>query len=75
MYITLMYFLFPETRRWTFEEIGEVFGDKIASHWYSANAEEREKIAQEALGLMESGRLPDSDLDEIKPATGTHEGD
>jgi hypothetical protein len=38
----------------------------VASHWYKASAEEREKIAQNALRLTESGRLSNSDPHDFK---------
>jgi MFS family permease len=66
VYICLIYLLFPETRQRTLEEIGELFEDKVASHWYKASAEVRDLLAQDALRLMESGRLPDLDLDDLK---------
>ncbi|KAL2425366.1 MFS-type transporter criB [Exophiala dermatitidis] len=56
-YIVVMYFMFPETKGRTLEEIGDVFGDTmhVASHWYTASPEEREKIAQRALRETEGG--------------------
>lgn len=69
-YLVLMYFLFPETKERTLEEIGALFGDDhVASQWYSATAEEREKIAQDALKLTESGRIPDMDVQDPKVST------
>jgi hypothetical protein len=65
-YICLIYLLFSETRQRTLEEIGELFGDKVASHWYEASTEEREKIAQDALRLTESARLLDSDSHDLE---------
>lgn len=57
IYIVIMYFTFPETKGRTLEEIGDVFGDTqhVASHWYTAGPEEREKIAQQALRETEGG--------------------
>lgn len=45
----------------TLEEIGALFGDEahVASHWYGISEEEKEKIAQNALQLTKSGRVPD----------------
>jgi len=55
-----MYFLFPETKGRTLEEIGTLFGDEhIASHWYGISEEERAKIDQDALKLTMSGRIPE----------------
>ncbi|KAK5135835.1 hypothetical protein LTR08_004483 [Meristemomyces frigidus] len=59
-YIIAMWFLFPETKGRTLEEIGTLFGDEhIASHWYGISDEEKEQIAQNALKLTRSGRLPE----------------
>lgn len=61
-----MWFLFPETKGRTLEEIGSLFGDEhVASHWYGISDEEKEQIAQNALKLTESGRILDEP--EIKP--------
>ena len=42
------------------EEIGTLFGDDshIANHWYGISEEEKQKIAQDALQLTKSGRIP-----------------
>jgi hypothetical protein len=55
-----MYFLFPETKGRTLEEIGHVFGDDVhvAHNWYSATEDEKMKIEQMALKETEGGRLP-----------------
>lgn len=60
-YILIQYFLFPETKGRTLEEIGDLFGDdqRVASHWYSASPEEREKISQLALKETEGGLVRD----------------
>ena len=60
VYITLMYFFFPETKGRTLEEIGGLFGDEshVASHWYGISEEEKQKIAEDALQLTKDGRLP-----------------
>lgn len=45
----------------TLEEIGTLFGDDqhVAAHWYNISEEEKERIAQNALQLTKSGRIPD----------------
>lgn len=60
-YILIQYFLFPETKGRTLEEIGDLFGDdlRVASHWYTASPEEREKIGQQALKETEGGFVSD----------------
>ena len=66
IYLPIIYFLFPETKNRTLEEIGEIFGDKhIAAHWYGISEEEKQKIAQDAMKLTWEGRVP-SDTD-LKP--------
>lgn len=44
------------------EEIGTLFGDEshVASHWYGISEEEKQKIAENALQLTKSGRIPDT---------------
>ena len=55
MYIVLIYFLFPETKGRTLEEIGKLFGDThIAHQWYGISEEERHRIAEEAAKEMEA---------------------
>ncbi|KAL4896604.1 general substrate transporter [Aspergillus ambiguus] len=70
VYITLIYFLFPETKGRTLEEIGALFGDEegVAAHWYDLSPEEREKVMEEALQDADKG-LPaaESKSDEDKP--------
>lgn len=62
VYITCIYFLFPETKQRTLEEIGEIFGDKIAAHYYGASEEERAEIKRNALKMTATGSIPhDSD--------------
>jgi hypothetical protein len=59
-YIVAMYFLMPETKGRTLEEIGTLFGDEhVASHWYGISDAEKEEIARNALKLTKSGRLPE----------------
>jgi hypothetical protein len=63
VYIILMYFFFPETKGRTLEELGTIFGDDeshVASHWYGISEEEKQKIAENALQLTKSGRLPET---------------
>lgn len=67
VYITLMYFFFPETKGRTLEEIGALFGDEshVASHWYGISEEEKQKIAESALRLTKDGRIAEEP--ELKP--------
>jgi sugar porter (SP) family MFS transporter len=77
-YILCIFFLFPETKGRTLEEIGALFGDEahVASHWYDATAQEREKIAQEALretdGQIVHNGIPEG---EPKQVNAIHEED
>lgn len=41
-YWFVVYFLFPETRRRSLEDINEAFGEKVAVHYYGASAAEQE---------------------------------
>lgn len=77
LYIFAIYFLFPETKGRTLEEIGVLFGDgaNVASHWYDTTEEERERIAREA--LRETNGDFDSETtreEEPKPVTVHEEG-
>lgn len=55
LYIIAIYYLFPETKGRTLEEIGALFGDdaNVVAHWYDATEEERERIASETLHKAE----------------------
>ncbi|ETI28370.1 hypothetical protein G647_00819 [Cladophialophora carrionii CBS 160.54] len=59
VYIVIMYFLFPETKGRTLEEIGHVFGDDmhVAHNWYEATEEEKATIEQQALEETKGGRV------------------
>lgn len=58
VYILIIYFLFPETKNRTLEEIGAIFGEtQIANNVYGATEEERNKIHEAALGMTEGGKL------------------
>ncbi|KAK3672438.1 hypothetical protein LTR78_007745 [Recurvomyces mirabilis] len=59
-YIIAIWFLFPETKGRTLEEIGTLFGDEhVASHWYGISDAEKEEIARNALKLTKSGGIPE----------------
>ncbi|KAI7585750.1 hypothetical protein KC316_g5995, partial [Hortaea werneckii] len=59
-YIAAIWFLFPETKNRTLEEIGTLFGDEhVASHWYGISEEEKQEIARNAMKLTESGGIPE----------------
>jgi sugar porter (SP) family MFS transporter len=76
-YIVAIYFLFPETKGRTLEEIGTLFGDEanVVSHWYGATQDEQEKMEQCAFGEGKSGSTSDSSHEnEIKPTTVHEEG-
>lgn len=67
-FIVAQYFLFPETKGRTLEEIGAIFGDtNIANKWYGLGEEERNKIHEQVLHPVAGGNgdnenvLPDMD--------------
>lgn len=49
-YIAAIWFLFPETKNRTLEEIGTLFGDEhVAAQYYGISEEEKQEIARNAL--------------------------
>lgn len=48
-----IYLFFPETKRRSLEDIAEVFGDRLAVHYYQQSAEERAMYAQAELEMDE----------------------
>lgn len=61
-YIIIIYFLFPETKGRTLEEIGALFGDKnVANHWYDLTEEEKARIHGQALNLTENGKYDEEE--------------
>ena len=71
-----MYFLFPETKGRTLEEIGHVFGDDVhvAHNWYEASEDEKAKIEQQALEETKGGLVREkvSDTNENVSQTDSH---
>lgn len=61
-----MYFLFPETKGRTLEEIGHVFGDDVhvATQWYGASDDDKQKIEAQALRETEGGIVHEKTLAE-----------
>jgi hypothetical protein len=65
-----MYFLFPETKGRTLEEIGHLFGDDlhVAHNWYGASEEEKAKIELQALEDTKGGMVREKAVgDDILP--------
>jgi hypothetical protein len=79
-YIIAMYFLFPETKGRTLEEIGALFGDtNIAQQWYGLSEEEKDRIHEEALQqaggktddenvFQETTKFTDVNMEDVKAA-------
>lgn len=68
-YLPIIYFLFPETKGRTLEELGEIFGDKhVVSHWYGISEKERDQIAHDAMAVTEDGRIVEPAPEEVKIA-------
>lgn len=56
------------------EEIGALFGDEhVASHWYGISEDEKQQIAENALRLTKSGRIPDGPQLESPADTPKHD--
>lgn len=68
VYVVCIIFLFPETKGRTLEEIGALFGDeaRIASRWYDATDEQREKLEEQAM------HETDAASDEVKTTAAEH---
>ncbi|KAK3712930.1 hypothetical protein LTR37_008815 [Vermiconidia calcicola] len=70
VYIFVIYWLFPETKQLTLEEIGKQFGDKhIVAQWSGIGEEEMQEITQNAIELTIDGQVPD-DIGVILPENG-----
>lgn len=73
-YVVSQFFLFPETKGRTLEEIGAIFGDtNIANKWYGLDEEERNKIHEQILhptsngnGDNENGLPDENSVEEVK---------
>ena len=63
-----MHLLPLQTKGRTLEEIGEIFGDKhVAAHWYGISAEEKQRIAENAMRVTADGRIVEADDVSVKP--------
>lgn len=51
-----VYFFFPETKQRSLEDIAEIFGDKVAVHYYQSSAEEQAMYAEAELQMDEKRR-------------------
>lgn len=51
-----VYFFFPETKQRSLEDIAEIFGDKVAVHFYQSTAEEQAMYAEAELQMDEKRR-------------------
>ena len=72
-YLPIVYFLFPETKNRTLEELGEIFGDKhVVSHWYGISEKEREQIAHDAMAVTDDGRIVEPAPEEVKALETAH---
>ena len=69
-----------QTRMHTLEEIGDLFGDRIAGHYFGATESEMDLMRREALRVKDDGELPrstpDAAMQDIKgPDSGSEEGE
>lgn len=51
-----VYLFFPETKQRSLEDIAEIFGDRLAVHYYQQSAEEQAQYAEAELELDEKRR-------------------
>jgi hypothetical protein len=56
LHLANIYFVFPETKQRSLEDINAAFGEKVAVHYYQATKEE-EAMYAEAIASEETGKV------------------
>jgi len=57
IYWFLVYFLFPETRQRSLEDINEAFGEKVAVHYHGATEDEEREYLKVIGGESGGGEI------------------